>query len=137
MKLLTGNKKNFGNCLIERLRSVSWEVALAQVRVCCDVFFLQLQNSTTFHIKNAFKTNAIYSNPVAHPKNLNQKMKVLLFLLSSMADGERARGKRGNANLEQDRYIWKSPRCIAVPNLCDPSCMATFTEDSGMGFSEF
>jgi len=46
-------------------------------------------------------------------------------------NAERAKGKRGNLDQSKERYIWTTPRCLSVPEMCDPTCMQNFDSDTG------
>ena len=40
-------------------------------------------------------------------------------------------GKRGNLDQSKERYIWTTPRCLSVPEMCNPTCMQNFDSDTG------
>lgn len=48
----------------------------------------------------------------------------------TIANAERAAGKRGNTEVNNDRFIWQHPRCMADPALCD-QCTFEFNTLSG------
>jgi len=61
-------------------------------------------------------------------------MKLTLALVAGSVCAGKAdsRGKSGRQDLSNERYIWKTPRCLAVPDMCDQTCQVKLTSSFGV-----
>lgn len=54
-----------------------------------------------------------------------------LFGTVAMAGKADPRAKSGRTKVSNDRFVWKTPRCLAIPELCDSTCHKTINSSFG------
>jgi len=54
-----------------------------------------------------------------------------LFITGTIAGKADSRAKSGRQDISNDRYIWQTPRCLTVPDMCDAGCNEVITTSFG------
>ena len=54
-----------------------------------------------------------------------------IFGTVALAGKADPRAKSGRTNVSNDRFIYKTPRCLITPELCDPTCHKTINASFG------